>query len=286
MSSNCPYLKIPTLRKICSLLLASLLISACGSNPDSESQTLTIFAASSLTDVFNNLSTEFEAQHPNIEVQMQYAGSAQLAIQITQGAPVDIFASANAQQMQVVTDDKLTQGTPMIFAHNQLVLIVPRDNPAGIQEFQDIGQRDLSIVTAIEGVPIRDYTDILLDNLAEGGDYGADFQRGFYANIRSEETNVRQIVLKIALGEADTAIVYRTDITAEVDDLLQIIEIPQAFAPQPMYLISIINTGGNSALAQEFLDFTMSEQGQTILEKYGFGGAGEVVAPATDEVAP
>ena len=273
-------------RKTCRLgLLFILLISGCSGQKNTRPQKLTIYAASSLTDVFTELSIDFEAQNEVVKIQMQYAGSAQLAIQITQGAPVDIFASANQQQINIVDAEGLVEGEPLIFARNELVLIVPRDNPATIQSFQDIGQNELNIVTAVEGVPIRVYTDVLLNNLAEDNAYGSDFHNTFYANIRSEETNVRQVVLKTALGEADAAIVYRTDITAEVDEQLQVLEIPQVFSPSPVYFIAIINEGNQTKVAKDFVDYILSEAGQTTLKKYGFAGAGEVVAPTTDDVA-
>lgn len=258
--------------KIISLSLAFLLLflSGCGNAKNSDSETITVYAASSLIDVFNELAHGFESEHKDAHIQMQYAGSAQLAIQITQGAPAQIFASANAQQINVVAEEGLVKGEPTIFARNELVLIVPEDNPANIQDLADIAQPDVKIVTATIGVPIRDYTDILLDNLMEDAAYDAEFHVSFYANLRSEETNVRQVVLKTALGEADAAIVYRTDITTEVAEQLQIIEIPQKFAPQPVYFIAVIKTGNSTKVAEDFIAYIMSDAGQAILRDYGF----------------
>jgi molybdate transport system substrate-binding protein len=170
----------------------------------------------------------------------------------------------------VVAAEGLVKGDPTIFAQNELVLIVPADNPANIQNLADIAQPDVKIVTATVGVPIRDYTDILLDNLTEDATYGDEFYAGFYDNLRSEETNVRQVVLKTALGEADAAIVYRTDITSEVAEQLQVIPIPQEFAPQPVYFIAVIKSGDSTKVAEDFIAYIMSDAGQAILRDYGF----------------
>ncbi len=172
---------ITSLKQFVFLLFIAILISGCNTPTKDGQQTLTIFAASSLSDVFNELSADFETEHPNIDIQVQYTGSSQLAIQISQGAPADIFASANQKQVGTVVSEGLNAGEAQIFAQNELILIVPADNPANILEFSDIERPDLRIVTAVEGVPIRDYTDLLMANLAEDNNYGVKFIDQFYA---------------------------------------------------------------------------------------------------------
>lgn len=267
-------------------LLVLFFIAGCTSPTQDNKQTLIIFAASSLTDAFNELSHDFEEQNSDTDIQLQYAGSSQLTIQISQGAPADIFASANQKQIDVVLQEGLNKGEALIFAQNELVLIVPVDNPANIRQFAELKQNNLRIITAIEGVPIRDYTDLIMSNLAQDQNYGVEFTDQFYANIRSEETNVRQIVLKTALGEADAAIVYRTDVTAEVQDELIVIEVPESYSPQPVYYIVVLENGKNTAKAQAFMDYILSEMGQKTLQKYGFWGATSSVASATTSPAP
>ncbi|MCI0713991.1 MAG: molybdate ABC transporter substrate-binding protein [Chloroflexi bacterium] len=233
------------------LLLILLLLTSCQSEPDKNE--IAVFAASSLTDSFNELATAFEANHTDTEIVFNFASSSQLAAQILEGARADVFASANEQQMQLLEEAGLVEGTSHIFATNRLVLITPEDNPADIQQVHDLARANTRFVTAVRGVPIREYTETLL---AEYTEYDAIIE-----NIVSEEANVRQVVLKVALGEADAAIVYATDVTADLTDQIRAIQLDAPTIPR--YHIASLN-------ANAFTDFVLSDEGQAILQKWGF----------------
>lgn len=235
------------------LLLILLLLTSCQSKPDETE--IVVFAASSLTDSFNELAATFEAEHQNTAVVLNFAGSSQLATQILEGAPADVFASANEQQMSLIEDAGFVEGSSHIFATNRLVLITPEDNPSDIQQVPDLARSNTRFVTAVPGVPIREYTETLL---AEFSEYDA-----IISNIVSEEPNVRQVVLKVALGEADAAIVYATDVTADVANQLR--AIPLDAPTIPAYYIASLNDN-------DFTDFVLSDKGQAILQKWGFDG--------------
>lgn len=232
------------------------------------SDNLLIFAASSLTDAFTDLAQEFETSS-DIQVTLNLASSSTLSAQLSQGAPADIFASANLLQIQnLVDDDLINQASVSIFAENELVLITPIDNPADIQSVEDIAEPDVLLVLGAQSVPIRDYTNILLDNLELL--YKDNFTGNVTENIVSEELNVRQVVTRVALGEADAGIVYRTDITEDIIDSVQIIPLPINSSPRASYYIAPLVDSNNPSLANQFIDFVFSDEGQAILQEWEF----------------
>ncbi len=232
----------------------------------SEPQELTVFAAASLTDAFTELAEAFEAQNPDVEVLLNFAGSSQLAAQLSEGVAADLFASANATQMQKVIDAGwIAAGTEQAFVSNRLTVIVPADNPAGISALEDLAQPGVLLVLAVEGVPVRDYTDEIVAKMAE------DFQGQFYDNLVSAEDNVRQVAAKIALGEADAGIVYTSDVTPDIAARVQQIAIPAAQNVIASYPMAPLVDAPQPALAQRFVDFVLSDDGQAILSRWGFG---------------
>ncbi|MBK8900070.1 MAG: molybdate ABC transporter substrate-binding protein [Anaerolineaceae bacterium] len=257
-------------------LLAILLIS-CGPNrPTATPQEITVFAAASLTDAFNELTTAFEAQNAGVEVTLNFAGSSQLAAQLSEGATADIFASANAAQMQAVVDaGRITAGSEKLFVSNRLTVIVPADNPAGITALEDLAQPGVQMLLAVEGVPVRQYTDEIVAK------FPTDFQEQFYANLVSEEDNVRQVSAKVALGEADAGIVYTSDVTPDIASQVLQIAIPDAQNVVATYPIAPLADAPAPTLAQSFIDFVLSEAGQAILDKWGFGPPPDFV-PVSD----
>lgn len=242
-------------------------LSGCSAaqSTDGETQTLVVFAAASLTDAFTELAETFEAAQPGVEVLFNFGGSSQLAVQLNEGAVADLFASANATQMEnVVAGGRIAAGTEQMFTTNRLTILVPADNPANIESLNDLGGAGVQLILASPGVPIRIYTDEIV-----GGET-AVFQNQFYANVVSEEENVRQVVAKIALGEADVGVVYTSDITPDIADRVQQIELPPAQNVIAEYPIAPLVDGPQPQLAQQFIDFILSEDGQTILAKWGF----------------
>jgi molybdate transport system substrate-binding protein len=232
--------------------------------------TVTVFAAASLTDAFEAIATAFEAQSPNVEVIFNFGGSSTLAAQIIEGAPADVFASANAQQMQVVVEAGLIRGTPRVFARNRLVLITPSDNPAQIIGLPDVARAGVALIVAAPNVPIRDYTNTLLDQLALDPAYGAAYRTAVLSNIVSEEDNVRQISAKIALGEGDAGIVYFSDVTPDLADAVQIFPIPDAVNTVAEYPLALVQTAVPPTAARDFVLFVRSRAGQCILARWNF----------------
>jgi len=231
-----------------------------------EPRELTVFAASSLTDAFNELAEAFEAQNEGVEVVLNYAGSSQLSTQLNEGIAADVFASANPAQMQNVMDGgRIEAGTEVIFVSNRLTIIVPADNPAGIRSLEDLAKPGVQLILAVEGVPVRQYTDEIVAAMAAG------FQQQFYGNLVSEEDNVRQVSAKVALGEADAGIVYTSDVTPDISGQVQQITIPDFQNVIATYPIAPLNDAPQPELAQRFIDFVLSAGGQSILFRWGFG---------------
>lgn len=250
---------------LCWLVLLAGCTAVSGGLPQ-ESPQLTIFAASSLTDAFTELGAAFTKENDAVNIFMNFAGSSQLAVQLQEGAAADIFASANETQMAaVVAAHRIQAETVQTFATNRLSLIVPVDNPAGITALADLAKPDVQLILALPGVPVRDYTDAVVQTMDDA------FQEQFYANLVSEGVNVRQIVAQIALGEADAGIVYRSDVTPGVADSVRLIPLPEAQNVVALYPIGLAADAPQPALAQQFIDFTLSAEGQAILARWGFG---------------
>lgn len=256
--------------KFLGAMLGLLLMIPLGVHAQEERETLTVFAAASLTDAFEELADAFEAQYPYVEVVYSFGGSSQLAAQIIEGAPVDVFASANARQMTLVEEAGLVAGEALRFARNRLVVIVPNDNPANIETLADLARPGLLLVLAAPGVPIRDYTEIMLEKMAADPDYGPDYRQAVLDNLVSEEDNVRQVVAKIALGEGDAGIVYLSDVTPDQSPNLKTITVPSAFNTIASYPIAALTGAANPETAQAFVDFTRSVEGQCILKRWNF----------------
>ncbi|HKJ26688.1 MAG TPA: molybdate ABC transporter substrate-binding protein [Anaerolineales bacterium] len=254
------------MRKIILLTLLLALLTGCILNPSKPEETqLIIFAASSLTNAFMDLADAFEAQYQEVNVVLNFASSAQLAAQLIEGAQTDIYASANQTQMQNVVDAGLVVGRPDIFVSNQLTLLVPKDNPAGIARLADLANPSVTLILASPSTPIRVYSDQIIQNYAD-----AAFAEAVYRNLASEEANVRQVVTKISLGEGDAGIVYTSDLTPDIAEHVTSIPIPQENNVVASYPIGLLTQGNNPILARDFLLFTLSNEGQAILTNWGF----------------
>lgn len=236
-----------------------------------EPATLIVFGASSLGDAFEEIALAFEAAHPGVDVISNFGGSSQLAAQINEGAPVDVFASANTRQMQVVRETGRVTATPRRFVTNRLVVIVPDNNPARIETLADLARPGILLVLAAPGVPVRDYTDEMLVKMSASDEYGADFGAAVMANLVSEEDNVRQVAAKIALGEADAGVVYASDVTPDLAATVLVFDVPDAFNTVAAYPIAAVSESANPATAQAFVDFLFTEPVQCgILKRWNF----------------
>jgi molybdate transport system substrate-binding protein len=275
-------------RRISILIIALLLASLITTSAHAQTRTtLTVFAAASLTDAFKEIKTAFEADNKDVEIVYSFGGSSALATQLKEGAPADIFASANNTQMKVAFDAQRIAGQPRTFARNRLVLIVPADNPAKITGLKDLANAGVKLVIAAPKVPVRDYTDAMLEKLAKQADFGTAYKDAFQKNIVSEEDNVRQVSAKIALGEADAGIVYRSDVTPDIGDKVLFFDIPDAVNTLASYPIAITDNTPNPDAAKKYVDFILSDAGQKILVRWNFiGGKCEPAAtPAATQAA-
>ncbi len=243
--------------RLCGLSCAVLAVVACSSCADSEQRTLTIFAASSLTDVYAELAVAFEDAHPDVQVLVSTAGSQTLRLQLERGAPADIFASANGAHVEALRNDSRIAQVAM-FASNELVIVVPDDNPAGIEALEQLPHAR-RIVLGASDVPIGTYTNRLLDSL------GSRFRGRVEARVVSRERNVRLVLAKIELGEADAAVVYRTDVRNSV----RAIAIPDEHTVRAEYYAGIL-AGADRELAEEWMALLDSDRGLSIVVAHGF----------------
>ncbi|MGY1823371.1 molybdate ABC transporter substrate-binding protein [Geodermatophilus sp. SYSU D00079] len=221
------------------------------------SGTLTVFAAASLTDVFTELGDRLEQDAPDLDVRFNFAGSSALATQLTQGAPADVFASANEAQMTVVTDAGLPAEDPTVFAANVLQIAVPEGNPAGVTGLADFGREDLTLAVCAPEVPCGAAAE---DVLAAAG---------VTAVPDTLEEDVRAALTKVELGEVDAALVYTTDVTA-AGDAVEGLDFPEAGDAVNDYPIAMLADAPNPAAAAAFVDLVRSEEGQRALADAGF----------------
>jgi molybdate transport system substrate-binding protein len=232
--------------------------------------TLTVFAAASLTDAFEEIATAFEAANPGSEIVYNFGGSQQLVAQINEGAPADVFASANRRQMEVAIEGtRVVSGTEKAFVRNRLVVITPKDNPANITALTDLAKPGLRLIFADAVVPVGQYSLDFLGKASATPEYTESYSPTVLANVVSFEDNVRSVLTKIALGEGDAGIVYTTDAALDADNVQQL-PIPDALNTIASYPIAPIADSTNPALAQAFIDYVLGPEGQQILVKYGF----------------
>ena len=228
-------------------------------------------AAASLTEAFQELATQFEAQNSGITVTFNFAGSQQLAQQLAEGAPTDVFASANPKQMETVVDaSRVDAAAIQTFAHNRLVVIYPEEYPVGLDGLEDLARPGLKLVMAAKEVPVGEYSLEFLEKAGQEPALGPSFQQAVLKNIVSYEENVKAVLNKVALGEADAGIVYKSDVSGEVAGKIGQIMIPDELNVIASYPIAVLKDSQHAAQAQAFVDFVLSPTGQEILAKYGF----------------
>lgn len=235
--------------------------------PD-ETVEITVFAAASLTDVYAEIADAVEEAHPNITVIVETAGSQTLVTQLSQGARADVLATANMKTMQQARDAELIDGQPQIFAANRLVIVTPPENPAGIESMDDLTGDDIRLVVAAKEVPAGAYAREAICVWADGD---RDAVSAIGDNIVSEELDVRSVLTKVLLGEADAGVVYATDaITAQHDGArTNVVEFPDGVPVETAYPIAPVS-GGHTEAAEAFIAFVLGDNGQQVLESHGF----------------
>ncbi|MBA2954082.1 molybdate ABC transporter substrate-binding protein [Nocardioides sp. MAH-18] len=248
------------MRRLAPLLaLLVLPLAACGDDgPDgTDETTLTVYAAASLTSTFEETADRFEAGHDGVTVKLSFGGSSDLAAQIQEGAPADVFASADTANMDKLTADGLVDGVSE-FATNTLEIATPPDNPAGVSSFQDLGKAGLRLVVCAPEVPCGAATQTMAGQL------------GVTLAPVSEEQSVTDVLGKVTSGEADAGVVYVTDVTS-AGDAVHGVAFPESDQVVNTYPIATVEGGEHAALAQEFADLVTGAAGQQILQDAGFG---------------
>jgi molybdate transport system substrate-binding protein len=246
-------------------VVPAVLLAACGSSAGAASTptasalsgSISVFAAASLTDSFKVLGTTFQAAHPGVSVQFNFAGTPTLVTQIEQGAQADILASADTTNMNKLKGDGFTVGSPQVFAHNKLEIVVAPGNPTGITGLADLTKSGVIYISEAPTVPAGKYS---LQALAKAG---------VSVTPKSLETDVKSVVGKIELGEADAGIVYTTDVKA-AGSKVQGVAIPDADNVIATYPVAAVKGTKNSELANAFIAFVLASGGQSTLESFGF----------------
>lgn len=242
---------------------AMSVVAACGSdNGDDaadtpEEVTLTVFAAASLTDTFTQLGEQFEADNEGVSVEFNFAGSSDLVAQIQSGSPADVFASADEKNMTKATDDDLVDGAPQLFAANTLQIVTPPGNPKGIESFDDLAGDDVTLVICAPEVPCGAATKTVEENT------------GVTLSPASEESAVTDVLAKVTSGEADAGLVYITDAVG-AGDAVESISFPEAAEAVNDYPIATLANSEHGDIAQRFVDFVLSDEGQEVLGEAGF----------------
>lgn len=235
-------------------------VAGCASDDDGRSAaagTITVFAAASLADAFAELGDSFTAANPGTDVTFSFAASSELVAQIVEGAPADVFASADQANMAKLTDADEQASDPVVFATNLMEIVVASGNPEGITGLADLADEDLVVVTCAVEVPCGAYAEqIFVD-------------AGVQVAPKSYEENVKAVVAKVTIGEADAGIVYRTDVAA-AGDAVTGIEIPDDVNVVAEYPIVATQTAADPELAQAFVDHVLSDDGQAVLASFGF----------------
>ena len=272
------------------LLLISLL-TACTSTPAPEASPtvpatslpatgsggLTVFAASSLKESFTEAGTQFREDNPMLtDLQFSFQGSQMLVAQLQQGAPADVFASADKANMDKAVQAGVIDGEPQELVHNVLTVVLPNNNPANIQTLHDLARPGVKLSLADSSVPVGQYSEQVFDKLAADPDYGSDFKQKVLANVVTREDNVRQVLTRVQLDQVDAGIVYTTDALAANSassgtvQPVKTIEIPTQYNVVAVYYIAPVKGAPHPNAAQAWITYLLSQDGQAILAKYGF----------------
>lgn len=249
------------------VLLAAL---ATGARAGPGRGSVVVFAAASLSDAFAELGRAFERRNPGLQATFHFAASSLLRVQILQGARADVFASADERNMQQVHEAGLLWTRPVVFARNDLVVVVPATNPAGIASVRDLVRPGLKLVLPAPEVPVGAYARQVLANLARDPGLGPEFAERVLRNVASQEPNVRASLARVALGEADATFVYRSDVSSEYGGRVRVVEIPRWANVVAHYPIAVVRDAPNPAGARRFVALVLSEAGQQVLVRWGF----------------
>jgi len=280
-SSNAPIQeKLKMMNRYALPAAVAVLILACSAALASEPKEITVFTAASLTGAFGEIGGIYENE-TGIHATFNFDGSQALRTQIENGAPADVFASANKKQMNALKSKGMMNNSSIaIFAKNKISLIVPKDNPARISNLSDLAKPGIKIVMGTKDVPVGDYALQIIDKLGNDSSYGKDYKEKVLSNVISQETTVNYVVTKVALGEADVGFAYVSDVTEDLASKVDKIDIPDEYNIIAEYPMGILQQSKYPTESLDFMKLVMSEEGSAILEKYGFSPAASIPEPA------
>ena len=250
--------------RLWAVVLVLLLLVGCKARGAERNEVLEVFAASSLREVFEDLEKRYERVHPGTDLRLNFNGSQILRLQIEGGAHAQVFASADPAHLNHLLASGLAD-EPFLLAGGELALITPLSNPAEIHRFSDLA-RAKTLVLAASAVPLGAYTEELLKKASQ--DYGEAFIEGVWKAVASRELNARLVRAKVELGEADAAIVYRSDALAS--ERVSIIELPRSLRVETQLSIAAVGSGRASELAGDWLAFLKSSEARESLRRHGF----------------
>jgi molybdate transport system substrate-binding protein len=257
--------------------LAAVFVAACSTDgasaptPGSQSGAavdLTVFAAASLSGVLDEVKPAYESAHPGTTLIVSTDSSAALEAKIEQGAPADVFLSADTANPQKLVQKGLSAGEPVVFAVNRLAIVVASGNPGGITSPADLAKSGAKVIAAGDEVPITKYARQLVDNLAKEPGYPTDFAAAYGRNVVSKEDNVKSVMGKIELGEGDAAIVYATD--AKSSTKVTTVDIPEGANVHASCAGVVVGASSYQEAATTFMGWLTSPDGQAILSSFGF----------------
>lgn len=245
--------------RLLALFCASALISGCGSaeQPAAENTKIIVFAAASLKKTFADIGEQFKTENPGASVEFSFAGSSDLVTQLTQGAPADVFASADTKNMDKAAQAGLLAGDPVNFASNTLTIVVAPGNPKKIATFKDLTQQGLNVVVCAPQVPCGSATQKV------------EQATGVTLNPVSEESSVSDVLNKVTTGQADAGVVYVTDAIG-AGDKVAAVAFPESAGAVNTYPIAVLKGSKHPELARKFVDLVTGESGQKVLNAAGF----------------
>jgi molybdate transport system substrate-binding protein len=262
-------------KRLSILVFVVALVGACGPSsrpgggtPEAPSE-LVVFAAASLTESFKTIGEDFGKANGGVKVTFNFGGSQQLVQQLSHGAPADVFASANHKQMDAAVEaGRIEKDSARAFVRNRLVIVTPKDNPGQVTKLEDLSKPGLKLILAAHEVPVGQYALEVLDKAEKAGSAG--FKDAVLKNVVSYEQDVKAVLTKVALGEADAGVVYTSDISQQAKDKVASVEIPDAVNVIASYPIAAVKDSKQAELAKKFVEYVRSPAAQTVFAKYGF----------------
>ena len=252
--------------------MAAVGILAACSSPSNAQGSLTVFAATSLTDAFEEVGAAFQQERPHVRISFNFAGSSTLRAQLELGARADLFASADIRQMDPLQTADALLDVPRFFAANSLVLVVPEGSDT-VRTPVDLAGPGVRLALALPDVPVGVYALIALERMGASVGFDDGFYRRAVGNVVTQETNVRQVLAKVALGEVDAGIVYLSDVAGDRARGVETIPLTQSHNVTALYPVAVLRDSRELELAGLFVSFLTSPTAQTILAEHGFQGA-------------